>query len=435
MTGFGAITPLGDNAMSTWRALLAGRSGVAGLGDDWANSLPVQIAARVSVDPVNKMDRVKARRMDRCGQFAMIAAREAWEAAQAPAVPGERLAVVIATGVGGVVTTINSYEAFMEKGWQRISPFAVTKLMPNGPAGWVGLTFGAKAGVHTVVSACASGAEAIGQATEIIRSGRADVVIAGGAEAAIHPAILGAFASMRALSQRNNQPELASRPFDSERDGFVLAEGAGIMVVEEAAHARSRGAPVYAEIAGIGYSADSYDIAVPEPSGAGQTMAMRQALTDADATPFDMAHVNAHATSTPQGDTIEATAIRKALGSAADTVAVSSTKSMTGHMLGGAGAVESIAVILALAERTAPPTINIDNLDKEVDLDIVRDRPRRLPDGDICGLNNSFGFGGHNVSLIFRRTDPTASNVRSRGVARGQGGSGKNPVPIQRHGG
>jgi 3-oxoacyl-[acyl-carrier-protein] synthase II len=403
VTGVGAITPVGCDAPSTWASLSAGRSGVRRIDDEWAATFPVQIAATVTAEPTGMMDRVEARRMDRCEQFALIAAREAWQAAGAPDVPGERLAVVISTGVGGMLTTINSYDTFREKGWQRLSPFTVPMLMPNGAAGWVGLKFGAQAGVHAAVSACASGAEAIGHAADIIRYGRADVVIAGGTEAAIHPAILAGFAAMRALSKRNDEPESASRPFDAGRDGFVFGEGAGIVVLEAADHARARGADVHAEVAGVGYSGDAYDIAAPEPTGSGQVMAMRRALADADVAPRDVVHINAHATSTLQGDVIEAAAIRKAFGANADAVAVSATKSMTGHMLGGAGAVESIAVILALSERSAPPTINVDDLDKEIDLDVVRDRPRPLPDGGLCGLNNSFGFGGHNVSILFRR--------------------------------
>ncbi|MQA85601.1 MAG: beta-ketoacyl-ACP synthase II [Streptosporangiales bacterium] len=402
VTALGATTPVGGDVASTWSALLAGRSGVRRLTDDWVDALPVHIAAPVAVEPSEVMERVEARRLDRCEQFALIAAREAWRAAGAPDVPGERLGVAVATGIGGVLTLLNAYDTFKEKGWRRVSPHTIPALMPNGPAGWVGLEFGARAGVHAAVSACASGAEAIGVGLEMIRSGRADVVIAGGTEAAIHPLNMSAFATMMALSRRNDEPERASRPFDKGRDGFVLGEGAGIVVLESAEHARARGASVYAEVAGVGYSADAHHIAQPDPSGAGQEAAMRRALADAGADPAEVAHVNAHATSTPQGDVVEAIAVRNVLNG--DTVTVSSTKSMTGHLLGGAGAVESIAVILALHDGKAPPTINVENPDDEIEVDIVRDEPRRLPDGDICALNNSFGFGGHNVSLLFRRT-------------------------------
>lgn len=403
VTGLGATTPVGGDVASTWSALLDGRSGVRRLTDEWVDQLPVHIAAPAAVDPAEVIERVEARRLDRCEQFALIAAREAWRDAGTPEVPGERLGVAVATGIGGVLTLLNAYDTFKEKGWRRVSPHTIPMLMPNGSAGWVGLEFGARAGVHTSVSACASGAEAIGVGLEMIRSGRADVVVAGGTEAAIHPLNIAAFATMMALSRRNDEPERASRPFDKGRDGFVLGEGAGILVLESAEHARARGATVYAEVGGVGISADAHHIAQTEPTGTGQTDAIRRALEDAGAEPGDVVHVNAHATSTPTGDVVEAVAIRNALGSAADGVTVSSTKSMTGHLLGGAGAVESIAAILALRDGTAPPTINVDDLDDGVDVDIVRDEPRPLSDGHDCALNNSFGFGGHNVSLVFRR--------------------------------
>lgn len=403
VTGLGATTPVGGDVASTWSALLAGRSGAQRLTEDWAAALPVQIAAPAAVEPGDVMERVEARRLDRCEQFALIAAREAWRHAGAPEVPGERLGVAVATGIGGVLTLLGAYDTFKEKGWRRVSPHTIPMLMPNGPAGWVSLEFGARAGVHAAVSACASGAEAIGVGLEMIRSGRADVVVAGGTEAAIHPLNIAAFATMMALSRRNDEPERASRPFDKGRDGFVLGEGAGIVVLESAGHARARGASSYAEVAGVGMSADAHHIAQPEPSGTGQFTAMQRAVHDGGADPADVVHVNAHATSTPSGDAVEAIAIRAALGGAADAVTVSSTKSMTGHLLGGAGAVESIAAILALRDRMAPPTINVEDLDDEVEVDIVRDEARPLSGGPACALNNSFGFGGHNVSLLFRR--------------------------------
>jgi len=272
--------------------------------------------------------------------------------------------------------------------------------MPNSPAAYVELELGAQAGAHALVSACASGAEAIGYGVEMIRNGRADVVVAGGTEAAIHPMPLAAFAASRTLSLRNDDPERASRPYDVDRDGFVLGEGAGIVVLESAAHAAARGARVYARIAGVGISSDGYHITSPEPSGRGQIAAMRAALADAGVSAADVAHVNAHATSTVVGDLIEARSVRGVLGSAADRVALSATKSMTGHLLGGAGAVETIFTVLALQQRTAPPTINVDQPDPEMVLDLVRDTPRALPSGQIAGINNSFGFGGHNVALV-----------------------------------
>jgi 3-oxoacyl-[acyl-carrier-protein] synthase II len=276
--------------------------------------------------------------------------------------------------------------------------------MPNGPAAAVGIELGARAGVHTPVSACASGAEAIAYAVDMIRSGRADLVVAGGTEAAIHPLPIAGFAAMQALSMRNDSPETASRPYALTRDGFVLGEGAGVVVLETEEHAKARGAKIYAEVAGAGLSSDAHHIAAPEPDGAGASRAMKAALEAAGAVPADVVHLNAHATSTPVGDTAEARAIRLALGSATDDVAVSATKSMTGHLLGAAGALESIFTILAVHHRLAPPTINVDDLDPEVDLDVVRKEPRALgSEGDqLVALNNSFGFGGHNVALAVR---------------------------------
>jgi 3-oxoacyl-[acyl-carrier-protein] synthase II len=276
-------------------------------------------------------------------------------------------------------------------------------LMPNAAAATIGIELTARAGVHTAVAACASGAEAVAQGLEMIRSGRADVVVAGGTEACLHPLPLAAFAAMHALSRRNDEPARASRPWDKGRDGFVFGEGCGVMVLESLAHAQARGARIYAEVAGAGISSDGSESMVqPDPTGAGAARAMVAALQDAGAAPSDVVHVNAHGTSTPQGDVAEAMAIRVALGDAADGVAVTSTKSMTGHLLGAAGAVESVAVVLALHDRLVPPTINLDDPDDAVDLDIVTGTPRPLPEGSIVALNNSFGFGGHNVALAFR---------------------------------
>lgn len=403
VTGMGAITPLGGDVASTWSAMLAGRSGVRALTDDWAADLPVRIAAPAAIDPALAVGRVQARRMDRCEQFALAAAREAWADAGQPDVDPERLGVAVTSGIGGIGSTIAAYDTLKEKGWQRISPFTVPMLMPNGAAGWISVELGAQAGVHSVVSACASGAEAVGYGADMIRSGRADVVVAGGTEAAIMALNLGAFAVMRALSPRNDEPERASRPFDKGRDGFVLGEGAGILVLESAAHAAARGATVHAVVAGAGYSSDGYHIAHPHPEGTGIKLAMARALADAGVDPDQIVHVNAHATSTPEGDVVEAQAIVSALGPAADKVVVTSTKSMTGHLLGGAGAIESVAAILALRERVAPPTINLEDPDDGVAVTVATE-PRELPTGGskpMAVLNNAFGFGGANVSLIF----------------------------------
>jgi 3-oxoacyl-[acyl-carrier-protein] synthase II len=403
VTGLGATTPLGGDVASTWAGMLAGRSGVRKLTEPWAQELPVRIAAPAAVDPVEIVGRVQARRMDRCEQLAIVAAREAWAHAGSPELDPERLGVAVTSGIGGIGSTLAAYDTLREKGWQRISPYTVPMLMPNGSAGWISMEIGARAGAHALVSACASGAEAIGYGIDMIRSGRADVVLAGGTEAAILPLNIGAFAVMRAMSTRNDDPERASRPFDKARDGFVLGEGAGMLVLESLSHARQRGAMVYAIAAGAGYSSDAYHIAHPAPDGAGVASAIGRALADARVDPGQIVHVNAHATSTPEGDALEAQALVKALGSAMDGVVVTSTKSMTGHLLGGAGAIESVAAILALREQVAPPTINLDDLDDDVPVDVATE-PRPLSkrgSEPMAVLNNAFGFGGHNVSLVF----------------------------------
>ncbi len=403
VTGLGAITPVGADVASTWDALLAGRSGVTKLTDDWAQELPTRIAAWAAADPATLVDRVQARRLDRCEMFALIAAREAWADAGQPEVDPERLGVVVSSGIGGIASTLKAYDTLKEKGWSRLSPYTVPMLMPNGSAGWISIELGARAGVHTTVSACASGAEAIGYGMEMIRSGRADVVLAGGTEAAIMQLNIAAFAAMRALSTRNDEPERASRPFDKARDGFVLGEGAGMVVLESAEHAARRGATVHAVAAGVGYSADAHHIAQPEPDGTGVILAIRRVLADAGLSPEQVVHVNAHATSTPAGDVVECEAIATALGDAAAGVVVSATKSMTGHLLGGAGAVESVAAILALRERVAPPTINLEDPEHDAGVHIATEATKLQPrgSGPMAVLNNSFGFGGHNVALAF----------------------------------
>ena len=401
VTGLGATTPLGGDVASTWEGLLAGRSGVKVLTDEWVDMLPVSIAAPVAVEPSEVLPVPQIKRMDRSGQFALIAAREAWAHAGAPEVDPERKGVVIASGIGGVTTLLSAYDTLKERGARRVLPMTVPMLMPNGPAAVVGLELTARAGVHTPVSACSSGAEAIAYAVDMIRSGRADVVAAGGTEAAIHVLPLAGFAAMQALSTRNDEPERASRPYDKGRDGFVLGEGAGVVVLETLEHARARGATIYAEVAGHGITSDAHHMAQPDPVGAGAARAMRDAVRSAGAEPGDVVHINAHATSTPVGDVAEDKAIRAALGDATDGACVSGTKSMTGHLLGAAGAVEAIATVLALHHRTAPATTNLEDIDDDVTLDVVRGEARPLPEGGI-GLNNSFGFGGHNVALAFR---------------------------------
>lgn len=401
ITGLGALSPLGENVATTWNALLAGKSGVRKLQDDWISQIPAQIAAPVAKEPSELMDRVELRKLDRSEAFALIASREAWRDAGAPIIDSERLGVVIASGIGGVLTLLGAYDVLREKGARLVSPHTVPMLMPNGPAAHVGIEIGARAGVHTPVSACASGAEAVGYAFEMIRNGRADVVVAGGTEAAIHALPMAGFANMKALSTRNDEPERASRPYDRDRDGFVLGEGCGVLVLELLDHALARNAKIYGEIRGQGLTSDGFHIAAPDPQGTGAARAMKSALNSSGVSAEQIVHLNAHATSTPVGDIAEAGAIINVFGSEVGRIAISATKSMTGHLLGGAGALESIFTLLALHHRLAPPTINIENLDEQITLNIVRDQARELPTGDIAAINNSFGFGGHNVALVF----------------------------------
>ena len=375
VTGLGATTPLGGDVATTWANAVAGKSGARTIKHEWASTLPVHFAAEVTTEPSEVMKPVELRRLDRSEQFALIAAREAFADAGLSALDNldlERLGVVIASGIGGVTSLLEQYRILMEKGARLVSPHTVPMIMPNGPAANVGLEFKAKAGVHTPVSACASGAEAIGYAFDMIRNNRADVVISGGVEASVDALPMAGFAAMKALSTRNDAPEKASRPYDSDRDGFVLGEGGGVLILEEYEHAKARGAKIYCEIAGQGLTSDGYHIAAPDPEGRGVIRAMQLALKDAGLSTKDIYHLNAHATSTPAGDVAEANALRGALGLDADHVAVSATKSMTGHLLGGAGAVESVFIVKALQERLAPPTINIENLDPAVTVDLDR---------------------------------------------------------------
>jgi 3-oxoacyl-[acyl-carrier-protein] synthase II len=400
VTGLGATTPLGGDVASTWDAMLAGRSGVTALTQEWAAQLPVRIAAQLAVDPSEVIERVKMRRLDRSEAIALVAAHQAWaDAGLADSgLDPERLAVSFGSGIGGASTLLNQDDILEQSGPRRVSPHTVPMLMPNGPAAWVGLELGAQAGVHSMASACATGAEALSLGLDIIRSGRADVVMAGGTEAVIHPLPIAGFAAMRAMSTRNDEPEKASRPWDKGRDGFVLGEGAGALVLERADHAAARGATVYARLAGAGITSDGYDIVQPHPEGLGGIRAMRRALQDAGLTGADIAHVNAHATATPVGDMAEIHGVKVAIG---DHPVLTSTKSMSGHLLGAAGALESIATILAIRDSVVPPTINLDDPDDNLSLDVAAHKARSL---DIpAALNNSFGFGGHNVALIFAR--------------------------------
>ena len=398
VTGLGATTPLGGDIASNWSALIEGRSGIRTLTEPWVDEMTVHFAGTLAEEP--PLDRVEARKLDRSQQVALVAAREAWADAGSPEVDPLRMGAVIGSGIGGFITLLNAYDTLKERGPSRISPHTVPMLMPSGPAAVVGLEFHAAAGVHAPVSACASGAEAIGVAARMIVDGRADVVLAGGTESPIHQLTMAGFAAMRALSTRNDDPQGASRPYDVDRDGFVMGEGAGVLVLESEEHAKARGARIYAYVVGAGMTADAHHIAQPDPEGRGAARAIRAALDQADASPADVAHINAHATSTPQGDVAEAVAIRGALGDAQPLV--TGTKSMTGHMLGAAGAVEGIYTVLALHHRLVPPTLNLQQMDPEVDLDVVHGAARSLPTGDLIALNNSFGFGGHDVAIAFR---------------------------------
>lgn len=404
ITGFGAITPLGDDAATTWQALLDGRSGIRRIETEWAKELPVQIAGPVKTDLTPWIPRVEARRMDRVSQLALVAAREAWSDAgfglgEQNQTDPERLGVSVGTGIGGLVSTLEAWDVQQAKGIRRVSPFTVPMLMANAPAAHVGLLVKAKAGVHAPVSACASSNEAIALGANMLRLGEADVAVVGGSEAVIHAMPIAAFAQMQALSRRNDEPERASRPWDVDRDGFVIGEGAVMMVIETLESAQARGAKIYGTLAGSGISADSHDLVQPEPSGSGQLSAMVKAMRHSGLQPSDIKHVNAHGTSTPQGDITEAKSIRTALGDAADEAIVTSTKSMTGHLLGGAGALETFATVMALRERVVPPTINLDNPEPDLGINIAANTKRELPDGPLAALNNSFGFGGHNVAI------------------------------------
>jgi 3-oxoacyl-[acyl-carrier-protein] synthase II len=400
ITGLGATTPLGGDVASTWDAMLAGRSGVSALTQEWAAQLTVRIAAQLAVEPSEVLDRVRLRKLDRSQAMALIAAAEAWSDAGlvGAGIDGERLGTVVGSGIGGAQTLLAQDDILEASGPRKVSPHTVPMLMPNGPAAYVGLEYGAQAGVHAPTSACATGAESIAWGLDMIRSGRADIVIAGGTEAVIHPLPMAGFASMRAMSTRNDEPEKASRPWDKGRDGFVLGEGAGIIILERAEHAAARGARVYARLAGAGMTSDGYDIVQPHPQGLGAARAIAKALLDSDLAGSDIAHVNAHATSTSVGDIAEVAALQAAIGGNA---VLTATKSMTGHLLGAAGALESIATILAIHDSIVPPTINLDDPDGALTMDVAAHKARPMQIG--AALNNSFGFGGHNVALVFTR--------------------------------
>ncbi|MFC5290071.1 beta-ketoacyl-[acyl-carrier-protein] synthase family protein [Actinokineospora guangxiensis] len=404
VTGIGATTPLGGDVPSTWDGMIAGRSGITA-NADWAvqHDLPSRLVAPLAVEPSEVLPRVLLRKMDRCEQVALIAARQAWADAGFPRpsdehhpVDPDRLGVVIGSGMGGPVSLLAQYDLLRQGGARKVSPLAVPMLMPNGPAAYVGIELRARAGVHSPASACASGAESLAHAWRMIRSGVADVVVAGGAEACIAPLTVAGFAQMRTLSQRNDDPDRASRPFDVDRDGFVIGEGAGVLVLESAEHARARGAAVYGRLAGAGITSDGYHITGLRPDGAGQVNAMRTAIRSAGLVPSDIGHVNAHATSTVVGDISEAASIRAAVG---DHPVLTAPKGSLGHLVGGAGSVEGIITLLSVYHGVVPATRNLDNQDPRVELDVATGEPRKIRLD--AAMTDSFGFGGHNVALVF----------------------------------
>ncbi|QNV38648.1 beta-ketoacyl-ACP synthase II [Rothia terrae] len=413
VTGLGAFSPLGEDVPTTWKNALEGVSGVKTIEEPWVEEygIPVSFAAQVAIDPTEseRLSKVEAKRLDPSGQFALIAAREAWadagfsgeDADSAEEVDSERTAVAFGTGMGGVWTLLDAWDTLREKGPRRMLPMTVPMLMPNSSAAAISMNLKARAVAQTVVSACASSTEAMEIGVELIRSGKADVVVVGGSEAAIHPMTIAAFAKMQALSTRNDDPTAASRPYDTERDGFVMGEGAAALIIESEEHAKARNARIYAEIAGTGASADAYHITAPDPSALGATRALREALEDGNIDPEQVVHVNAHATSTPVGDIPESLALREVFGEHTKDVAVSATKSMTGHLLGGAGAIEAVFTVLAVHHRKAPCTINLNEQDPQIELNVVT-KARDLPDGEIVAVSNSFGFGGHNAVIAVR---------------------------------
>lgn len=404
VTGLGATTPLGGDVATTWQNLLTGKSGIATIEKDWIAKyeVPVTFAGQAAVAAAEVLTPQEIKRLDPSSQFALISAREAWADAGSPEVTPERFAVEYSTGIGGVWTLLDAFETLQERGPRRVLPMTVPMLMPNGPAAAIGMDLAARGGVRTAVSACASSTEAISNAYNRLQTGEVDIVIAGGCEAAIHALPISAFASMHALSKRNDDPEAASRPYDVNRDGFVMGEGGASLVLETEEHALARGAKIYAELAGGAVTSDAYHITAPDPEGSGAARAVLATLKQAGADISDVRHINAHATSTPVGDIAEFTALKRVFGDVLSQIPVTATKSSTGHLLGAAGAVEAIFTILALHEGVIPPTLNLVDPDPEIQLDVVTS-PRKLEGENILAISNSFGFGGHNAVVAFRK--------------------------------
>nr|WP_240930014.1 beta-ketoacyl-[acyl-carrier-protein] synthase family protein [Streptomyces coryli] len=401
VTGVGAISPLGGDAASTWEGLLAGVSGARELTGAEFAELPVKVAATAALDPADVLPRSQARTMNRSTQFAVLTAREAWSDAglESAAVESERVGVSVGTIIGGAPVMVDAHRSLTDKGARRVSPHTTPMLVPNASAAHIAIELGARGEARTVVAACASGTEAIGLAVDRIRDGHVDVMVAGGTEAVITPEIMAGFANMRALSPAADGPEGAARPFDRDRDGFVLGEGAGFLVLEDEEHALARGARIYCEAAGWGVSADAHHMTAPEPEGTGIIEAVRKALDSAQAEAADVVHINAHATATPVGDAAEAAAVRSLFGP--DAVPVTAPKGALGHLQGGAGGVEAVATVLTLHHGLIPPTAGLTEPEPDLGLDVVTGAPRALESPGVA-LSNSFGFGGHNAVLAFR---------------------------------
>jgi 3-oxoacyl-[acyl-carrier-protein] synthase II len=402
VTGIGATSPLGGNVRDTWEALLRKESGIRTLTEEWVQTyeLPVTFAGRVKVPAVDVLERIEMKRLDPSAQLAVIAAREAWKDAGEPGDAKERILVDFATGIGGLGTLLDAWDVMKEKGARRVLPMTIPMLMPNAAAAAISMDLSTRGGARTCVSACASGTESIANAVDHLRQGVADVVICGGTESVVHPLPIAAFAAMHALSTRNDEPARASRPYDVNRDGFVLGEGAAVLVLETKEHAEARGAKIYAEIAGGAVTSDAHHITAPDPEGNGAARAVLDALANSGVTANDVNHINAHATSTPVGDIAEYTALHKVFGDRIAEIPVSATKSSTGHLLGGTGALEAVFTVLAAHEKIAPPTLNLDDQDEKIPLDVVVE-PRALPD-KVIAISNSFGFGGHNAVIVIK---------------------------------
>ena len=404
VTGLGLVTPLGNDVTANWQNLLAGRSGISAVSRFDARSLPVRIAGEVrNFDPSAYIEKKDVKKMDTFIHYAVAAAQMAVDDAHLTIDPAsaERAGVLVGVGMGGIATIEEYVGHYLESGLKRVSPFFIPRLIANMAPAHIAMRFGAKGVNYSVASACASGGHAIGEAYRLVRLGVQDAMLAGGAEAAVTPLGIGGFAVMRALSTRNDEPGRASRPFDRQRDGFVVAEGAGMLVLESLEGAKSRGARIYAEVVGYGANSDAYHITTPSPEGEGAVRCMRLALEDAAVSPLDVGYINAHGTSTPYNDVNETQAIKRLFGEHAARIAVSSTKSMTGHALGAAGAIEAAYTILTLHHGIIPPTINYEYPDPECDLDYVPNHARNAPVE--VAVSNSFGFGGTNACLVFRR--------------------------------